>query len=104
MVVVEVLVVALVLFAVVAIASGRHRSSMADFPPDTVPRNLPEDRPVFPSDVERVRFDLALRGYRMDQVDEVLDRLADELTARDARIAELTGAVNNQAEQWPSSS
>nr|WP_218063201.1 DivIVA domain-containing protein [Arthrobacter sp. SDTb3-6] len=46
-----------------------------------------------PADVDHVRFGLGLRGYRMDQVDEVLDRLRDELAARDARIAELEAAV-----------
>ena len=36
-------------------------------------------------DVDAVRFDTALRGYRMDQVDDVLDRLQQ-------RIAELESA------------
>jgi DivIVA domain-containing protein len=35
-----------------------------------------------PGEVAAIRFDTALRGYRMDQVDAVLDRLQ-------ARIAEL---------------
>jgi DivIVA domain-containing protein len=35
-----------------------------------------------PGEISAVRFDTALRGYRMDQVDAVLDRLQ-------ARIAEL---------------
>ncbi|MPY09611.1 DivIVA domain-containing protein [Arthrobacter sp. KR32] len=47
------------------------------------------------SDVDAVRFGLGLRGYRMDQVDEVLDRLSTALEARDATIralrAELAG-------------
>jgi len=42
-----------------------------------------------PADVDRLRFSLGLRGYRMDQVDEVLDRLRDELAAKEARIAVL---------------
>lgn len=46
-----------------------------------------------PNDVDRVRFSLGLRGYRMDQVDEVLDRLRDELAAKDARITELESGV-----------
>lgn len=48
---------------------------------------LPED--VLPADVDRIRFSLGLRGYRMDQVDHVLDRLRDQLAARDAEIARL---------------
>jgi DivIVA domain-containing protein len=42
-----------------------------------------------PEDVDRVRFSLGLRGYRMDQVDEVLDLLRDQLAGKDRRIAEL---------------
>ena len=47
--------------------------------------------PARPSaeDVDALRFSLALRGYRMDEVDRVLDHLRDELSARDLRIAEL---------------
>ena len=41
--------------------------------------------------VDGLRFTLAFRGYRMDEVDDVLDRLVDELESRDARIAELEG-------------
>lgn len=36
---------------------------------------------------------LALRGYRMDQVDEVLDRLEARVAGRDAQIAVLRGGV-----------
>ncbi|WP_244186269.1 DivIVA domain-containing protein [Arthrobacter agilis] len=41
------------------------------------------------ADVDAVRFGLGLRGYRMDQVDEVLDRLAAALEERDALIGDL---------------
>ena len=56
---------------------------VANLPPVLLPAE-PE-----PADVDRLRFSLGLRGYRMDQVDEVLDRLRDELAAKDLRIAEL---------------
>ncbi|WP_287929235.1 DivIVA domain-containing protein [Arthrobacter sp.] len=56
---------------------------VAGLPPVLLP-----DAPA-PEDVDRVRFALGLRGYHMDQVDQVLDRLRDELAAKDARIAEL---------------
>ncbi len=39
--------------------------------------------------VREVRLDVAVRGYRMDQVDGVLQRLAEELSMRDAEIARL---------------
>ncbi|MFC7400697.1 DivIVA domain-containing protein [Citricoccus sp. GCM10030269] len=48
---------------------------------------LPEDPD--PSDLERLRFSPALRGYRMDQVDQALDRLAEALAERDAEIERL---------------
>ena len=41
------------------------------------------DGRIDPEDLEQVRFDPALRGYRMDQVDALLDALAEEL--REAR-------------------
>lgn len=48
------------------------------------------------ADISSVRFDTALRGYRMDQVDALLDRLQD-------RIAELESA-REPHEPWSSSS
>ncbi len=34
-----------------------------------------------------MRFDTAFRGYRMDQVDEVIGRLAQEIDGLQARLA-----------------
>ena len=56
---------------------------VANLPPVLLP-GAPQ-----PADVDKLRFSLGLRGYRMDQVDEVLDRLRDELAAKDLRIAAL---------------
>ncbi|GAB96016.1 DivIVA domain-containing protein [Kineosphaera limosa] len=42
--------------------------------------------PLVGDDIAGVRFDTVLRGYRMDQVDDVLARLRDELARRDADI------------------
>lgn len=42
-----------------------------------------------PSDIDRLRFAVGLRGYRMDQVDQVLDELRDQIAAKDRRIEEL---------------
>ncbi|UTT68404.1 DivIVA domain-containing protein [Arthrobacter sp. DNA4] len=57
-------------------------------PPANLPPVLLPERAV-PEDVTRLRFSLGLRGYRMDQVDQVLDELRDQLAARDAELAEL---------------
>jgi DivIVA domain-containing protein len=58
-------------------------------------RSLLAELPPHPGaeDVDALRFSLALRGYRMDEVDLVLDRLRDELAARELRIAELEASM-----------
>ncbi|MBT2568488.1 DivIVA domain-containing protein [Arthrobacter sp. ISL-85] len=61
-------------------------------PPANLPPVLLPERAV-PEDVTRLRFSLGLRGYRMDQVDQVLDELRDQLAARDAELAELRGRL-----------
>lgn len=88
MIVLEVLLLVAVLFAVAAVASGRG-DGLAEAPRDVADIGLPADRPLRPEDLEGVRFPMALRGYRMADVDETLDRLAAELADRDARIAAL---------------
>lgn len=45
--------------------------------------------PVHAQDVRGIRLDVAFRGYRMDQVDAVIDRLRDELAVRDDEIDRL---------------
>ena len=59
--------------------------------PEPDPRLPPVLLPEQPdaTDVGRLRLSVALRGYRMDQVDAVLERLADALAQRDTRIREL---------------
>ena len=41
------------------------------------------------ADLRGLVFDRALRGYRMDEVDDVIDRLRSELAMKDLRITEL---------------
>lgn len=77
-----------VVFGVTALAT-RESSAMAPAPGDRADVVLPEGAGA--DDVRAVRFGLALRGYRMRDVDDVLERLAAELAARDARIAVLEG-------------
>ncbi len=82
---------AVILFAVAAVAAGRG-GSLADPVHDRVEPRLPEC-PLEPGDVENLRFAVVVRGYRMDQVDAVLDRLGAELARRDERIAALTAQL-----------
>ena len=83
MLVVFVVVIVVVVFA----ASGRGDG--LDAPERDLATPWLPDGPVSPADVEAVRFAIGLRGYRMDQVDDVLDRLGREITARDDRISAL---------------
>ena len=69
--------VVVVLGGIAVVASGRAGSMPPayDDSPDVV---LPEG-PLGADDLRRVRFPLALRGYRMAEVDALLDRLATQL-------------------------
>ena len=81
---------AVVVVTVVAlIAVGRLDATLPEAAPDLPPLALPDSRPLRQADVEGVRFGVGVRGYRMDEVDDVLDRLGREAAERDQRIAEL---------------
>lgn len=82
------IVVTGLIVAVVLLALGRGGPGPS-VEPDSVVVDLPEDRVLLPSDVEHVRLPMALRGYQMSAVDDVLDRLAAELALRDDQIREL---------------
>jgi DivIVA domain-containing protein len=56
---------------------------------DRSPVELPDDRPVVGDDVRALRISPAFRGYRMTEVDWLLDQLARTLDERDATIAAL---------------
>lgn len=77
-----------VLAAVALFAAGRG-TGLRPADPDRSPRGRLPSGPIDRNAVDSLHFTLAFRGYRMDEVDDVLDRLADELERRDARIAEL---------------
>ncbi|MFJ9696687.1 DivIVA domain-containing protein [Kitasatospora sp. NPDC101183] len=77
--------------ALVALGGG---GSMPEAVPDRIAARLPQDRPLSKADVDELRLPMALRGYRMDEVDDVLDRLGAELAYRDSRIAELEAAAH----------
>ncbi len=74
---------------VVALLAVGRLGELPETEPDRAPVALPDDRPLQREDVDSVRFAVGVRGYRMDEVDDVLDRLSVEVAERDARIAEL---------------
>jgi DivIVA domain-containing protein len=88
--VVEIVLAAIVVLAVAVISVG-YGGSMTEASPDWPGHPLPPDRAVRAADVQRARFSLAVRGYRMSEVDDALDRLAHEIALRDARLEQLTG-------------
>jgi DivIVA domain-containing protein len=73
--------VVLAMGGVAMVASGRG-GSMPPAYDDRPDLALPDDRPIGAEDLRRVRFPLALRGYRMSEVDALLARLASELEDR----------------------
>jgi DivIVA domain-containing protein len=91
-----VLVVA-VLGGVAVVASGRG-GSMAEAYDDRPDALVPADRPLVASDLRRVRFTTAFRGYRMSEVDALLDRLSAELDLLDARRFDLAADSGSGAE------
>ena len=87
MLVVFVVTGVVVVFAVAAAAVGRG-GGLDPVESDLIRPSLP-DGPISADDLDSVRFAVGFRGYRMDQVDDVLNRLGHELTERDERISEL---------------
>jgi DivIVA domain-containing protein len=86
------IVITAILVAVVLLALGRGEG-LAEEEPDDVIVRLPQGRAMVASDVDTLRLPLAVRGYQMAAVDEVLDRLAAELALRDAEIRQLRGGA-----------
>jgi DivIVA domain-containing protein len=90
------IVLALGAVAVVAAGRGTPMSPAYDDAPDSL---VPRDGPVTAEDLRRIRFPLAFRGYRMAEVDALLERLAEE---REAAEAERAGAdTDRDAEVEP---
>jgi DivIVA domain-containing protein len=92
LVLVVVLVIAGLVFGVITLLAGDD-AGLAPADPDGRARPLPNDRSLHESDLTDVRFDVALRGYRMAQVDRVLRRTAYDLGYKDEMIAVLEAEV-----------
>ncbi|GDY29979.1 DivIVA domain-containing protein [Gandjariella thermophila] len=79
--------VAGVVFLLVSAVFGRGEE-MAPLPPGASPTRLPASD-IRPEHVRGLKFQIALRGYRMSEVDWALERLAGEVGALRSRVAEL---------------
>ncbi|GAB3999448.1 DivIVA domain-containing protein [Nocardioides marmoraquaticus] len=71
--------------AVVFAGGGGSAAPAYDDRPDS---GLPDDRPLTAGDLRGVRLSTAVRGYRADEVDDLLERLARQLEGRDAPVEE----------------
>ena len=93
----QLLVVVVLLIAVgwVAVGGGGHLSQPIPDRPDPA---VPDTGLLGREHVDKVRFSVGARGYRMDEVDDILDRLAYEIDVRDKRIADLERGPSEPAE------
>jgi DivIVA domain-containing protein len=86
------LTVAAVVFGIAVLLTGdRHGLWPAE--PDSRAVPLPVDRPLVEQDLGRVRFDTAVRGYRMGQVDAALRRAAYDIGYKDELIKVLQAEI-----------
>jgi DivIVA domain-containing protein len=88
-----VIVGALVLIAV-AVGLSLLGDTLEPEPVDSPDLGLPEDRPLTSADVPRLRFRTGLRGYRMADVDDAIERLAQALAAAEHAAADTAGAAD----------
>ena len=91
------LVVGGLLFLGASLLLGRGETQ----PPAEIGRSpveLPDDRPVAGDDVRALRISVAFRGYRMSEVDWLVDQLAQVLDERDAEIAQLRAGTDRRTD------
>lgn len=86
------LTVAAVVFGVTVLVSGRD-PGLVPAEPDGRAVPLPGTRPLDESDIAEVRFDTALRGYRMAQVDQAMRRAAYDIGYKSELIGVLEAEV-----------
>ena len=89
-------VIGLVVFGIAVFVFGRGEQ-LAPLSPRVSPTELP-DAEMTADDVRKVRFAVALRGYRMSDVDWALERMAGELDRLRTQVANLTGAADLNTE------
>lgn len=89
-----ILVVGLVVVCyVAALLLGLVRGGGMGAPTSSMHHEPLPDAPLADEDLAALAFDVTARGYRMSEVDAVVDRLRRELRERDEQIAVLRGDV-----------
>lgn len=80
-------VLVVIIGGIVVVASGRG-GSLAEVYDDRADAVVTASRPLTAEDLRAVRLSTGFRGYRMDEVDALLDRIAADLLAREGRAAQ----------------
>ncbi|MCD0446582.1 DivIVA domain-containing protein [Glycomyces sp. A-F 0318] len=84
-------------FSIVVWATGRD--TLLDLSPAGAPLGLGEEGAVSEAAVASVQFDTGMRGYRTDQVDAALTRLAWEIGRKDEQLAVLQAKLDGTWEE-----
>ena len=84
-----VLIVILLIGLVIAAVMGKIGGFMADPTSSQSFGGLPEG-PLSTDNLAQLHFDQALRGYRMNQVDEVIDALSARVRELESEVASLS--------------
>ncbi|MEJ7832370.1 MAG: DivIVA domain-containing protein [Nocardioides sp.] len=71
------IIIVLAMGGVAMLASGRGAPLVEEYD-DRPDADVPATGPLSAEDLRRIRFSLTFRGYRMSEVDSLLDRLARE--------------------------
>ncbi len=96
MILIFVLIVVLLIGLTTAAVLGKIGGFMAD---PTSSRSFVgiSDGPLSVDEMAHLRFDQALRGYRMDEVDEVIDALSARVRELESQVATLAGAGDSSS-------
>lgn len=89
-----------VLFGVGVVATHPSGAALAPAERDRADVGLPEGE-VSAQDLHGVRFGMVLRGYRMSEVDEVLDRAAQALAEEQSRTRALEARLAEPVDLEP---
>ena len=81
-------IVIVALMGVVAVVATGRGGSLGETFDDRPDSRVQADGPLTAQDLRRVRFSTAFRGYRMSEVDALLDRLAAEMEPRRCPISD----------------
>jgi len=100
---IEILVLGVLVIGFLAMIMTRGDRGMieplAEPLPSLPPVVLPEAHEIAAQDISDIRFAVGLRGYRTDQVDQVLERLTIAVEDRDQQISKLQQIVRHQQHQ-----